>query len=139
MSKKMIFKGNLIKSTKYFYESEVPMSKLYEDFAEHRRLRVFASKGLECSNPDCNHVGTRLILGKDKGGGLHWDIYTDDLVLMNIDHILPKKQGGSDYIKNLQPMCMPCNSKKGHQIVDNSEISSIVSKKERLLREAQAA
>jgi len=37
-------------------------------------------------------------------------------VLMTIDHILPKSRGGGNNINNYQPMCQPCNSKKGNKV-----------------------
>ncbi|OOC55600.1 MULTISPECIES: RNA-guided endonuclease IscB [Nocardiopsis] len=37
---------------------------------------------------------------------------------LNIDHIHPRSQGGSDRISNLVPACVPCNRAKGDQPVE---------------------
>lgn len=81
-------------------------------FKDHRRLRVFYYKGTNCVN--CDKVGTRLVKGMDGGGNMHWDVYTEDLFPLTIDHILPKSLGGSDDLDNLQPMCAECNFSKGN-------------------------
>lgn len=114
--------GDKIKKVGYSFAEEAPIDLIHSVFSEHKRLRVFHHKGLKCSNPNCNNIGTRLILGLDGSGGKHWDIYTDDLILMNIDHIVPKKEKGGNTIENLQPMCFPCNTKKGHKLISNADI-----------------
>lgn len=86
------------------------LSKL-EEYKEHRRLRVFAEKGCTCV--ECGVEGTILALGKDRGGNLHLDVYTDDFYPLTVDHILPRSKGGSDDMDNLQPMCCLCNWSKG--------------------------
>lgn len=37
---------------------------------------------------------------------------TSETALMSVDHIVPRHQGGKDDVANLQPMCVPCNSRK---------------------------
>lgn len=90
-----------------------PLSDL-EKYKDHRRLKTFHQKGVACINPDCDRVGTQLILGKDKIGNLHVDVYTDDLHPITVDHIIPKSKGGKYHIDNFQPMCSECNMVKGN-------------------------
>ena len=48
-----------------------------------------------------------------------------DYMKMEVDHIRPWSQGGSDEIWNLQPLCRPCNRKKSSDITlrDNIKIA----------------
>lgn len=96
----------------YFFHKELDISTL-SNYSGRRRMSVFLIKGKKCSHPGCNRIGTRLILGREKSGSIHIDLYTDDLHMMTIDHIFPKSKGGSNGITNLQPMCFEHNSLKG--------------------------
>lgn len=88
------------------------------NYSEHQRLKVFHHKGLACVS--CDRVGDTIALWFDAGWdgrpnkGLHVDLLAGD-VLMTVDHIYPKCMGGSYHIDNLNPMCAPCNQKKGCQ------------------------
>lgn len=37
---------------------------------------------------------------------------------LTVDHVIPLSLGGTNWIDNLQPLCMPCNQKKHRAIID---------------------
>lgn len=106
-----------LRSSGYSQPILLPFSLLYNKYKSHSRLRVFVNKGLKCVF--CDRKGALLIKAIDRGGQWHVDVYTNDLHLMTIDHIVPKSKGGKNNIENLQPCCHECNSKKGCK--DNEE------------------
>ena len=77
------------------------------------RARIYAEKGMNCA--ECGLEGSFFALERDKGGGMHLDLYgrneTQD-VMMTIDHIHPSSKGGKHHVDNFQTMCKICNEKK---------------------------
>lgn len=108
--------------TKLDVVCELPIKHLSK-YSGHRRLRVFFHKGLECSNDGCNRIDTRLVKTKDRSGSIHVDVFTDDGMLMNVDHYIPKSKHGTNDLLNLFPMCSECNSSKGNDLPDTSHLS----------------
>lgn len=94
---------------------ELDIIKDLPKFISHRRLKVFNYKGLECSNPKCKKKGHYFLM-TTQNGGIHLDIYTKNLELMTVDHIIPKSKGGPMTLDNLRPMCRTCNSRRGNDI-----------------------
>ena len=86
---------------------------------ESLRYQVF-QKAVVCVS--CGAVGSVFRLQRndtDKNqpaNRAHFNLYAlvgDVWVLMTQDHILPRSKGGKDRLENLQPMCAPCNVRKG--------------------------
>lgn len=74
-------------------------------------LKTFAVHGCKCVR--CGREGNRIVAWQDKGGGLHVDLFSGN-ILMNRDHIIPKSKKGGNTDWNYQTMCVKCNSKKGN-------------------------
>ena len=117
----------------------LPLSDLHDELSEHERLMIFHHKGTQCVA--CGRVGALLALGRETGqakytrkrkshGRVHIDLYTDDFVLMTVDHIVPKaicKQLGwtkeqMESLDNKQPMCDPCNGSKDCKLLSLEEL-----------------
>ncbi len=102
-----------------------PLSFIFSEEARiHRRLHVFHYKGVKCANPSCKRQGYYVIAGRDRFGGVHIDLYTKDFVLMTVDHIHALSKGGSNALHNKQPMCDPCNSRKGAKPMQSLVVAS---------------
>ena len=83
------------------------------------RYKTFIEKGYSCVC--CGRVGAYYALEKSRGGNqnrAHFNLYSDDDVLMTKDHIIPRSKGGADCIENMQTMCTFCNSAKGNVVPD---------------------
>jgi len=79
-----------------------------------KNMSVFYHKGTICAR--CGIEGTKFRLERIVNTWV-LNLYGVDEngndILFNKDHIVPKFEGGSDSIDNLQPMCCPCNGEKG--------------------------
>lgn len=113
---------------KFIFIEEIPLKLLTTDYKTHHRLGVFAEHGLQCVC--CAEKGTHLVRSMDPGGGIHVDLYSDDWVLLTVDHIVSKaearKMGWTkqqiEALSNKQPMCTYCNGAKGHKDITVEEL-----------------
>lgn len=109
-----------LKKSKILGEVQLTLTKLpipelkHYGVTQHRRLKMFYEKGTTCVS--CGRVGTKLLVNMVYGN-THVDIFTENDILMTVDHIIPLSKGGDrENINNLQPMCCTCNFKKGNKI-----------------------
>lgn len=88
----------------------------FQVYRESLRYATFYQTGTKCVC--CGREGSYFVLSADKDGNnadtrRHFNLYSEDGVLMTKDHIRPKKLGGKDHIDNMQTMCEHCNKLKG--------------------------
>lgn len=114
--------------------SEVlPLMELYTDFADHERLTVFVNKGRECVR--CGIEGRLLIETIGSDGDVHIDLYTDEFIMMTVDHIYPRGKARREgwlrsdieSLDNKQPMCWDCNALKA----DKAEVQCLPARRPR--------
>lgn len=77
--------------------------------------------GIKCVR--CGIEGKYFALERNSKGSsnkFHYNLYALDEegneIMMTSDHIIPKSKGGPNDVSNRQPMCSPCNTKKGNSI-----------------------
>lgn len=102
----------------------------YDVYTTSLRYKTFIEKGYKCVC--CGRTGAYYALEKSHGSNAnraHFNLYSDDNVLMTKDHILPKVMGGADCIENMQTMCSICNCAKGSTVPDGYVPSEAQKKK----------
>lgn len=79
------------------------------------RYKTFIEKGYVCAK--CGRKGAYYALEyhtPNNSKRAHFNLYSEDGMLMTKDHIVPRSKGGSNGIENMQTMCQLCNSVKGN-------------------------
>lgn len=92
----------------------------FDVYPRSLRYKTFIEKGYTCVC--CGRKGAYYALEcneKLNPNRAHFNLYSEDDVLMTKDHILPKSKGGKDCIDNMQTMCVICNKQKGNRIPDD--------------------
>lgn len=84
-------------------------------YQQSLRYMTFYQKGVACCA--CGKEGTHFKLcGEEKSKRRHFNLYSDDGVLITKDHIFPRCKGGEDNVSNLQTMCIVCNNEKADKV-----------------------
>lgn len=101
----------------YFTGEHLPEVSVTQLSPRHK-AGIFERKGIECA--ECGEIANRYLVTQNpstqKGYVATHGIYTQGLVRMTLDHIIPRVLGGPNAQNNLQPMCQDCNKGKGHTL-----------------------
>jgi len=85
------------------------------------RIQCFREKGLTCANCslEASFAALELVQSPNYNGwALNFYGLRDGVeIIFTKDHIYPRSKGGPDEMDNLQPMCWPCNLRKGNNVV----------------------
>lgn len=82
------------------------------------RLLVF-TQNISCV--ECWRTWTHFILESHLENDIpHFNLYSDDGILMTKDHIIPVSKGWPNTISNYQTMCKICNERKSNYYEPNN-------------------
>lgn len=86
----------------------------FEKYEDRKNMKFFMNKGVTCVS--CNAKAEYVIITKANNGFETPRLFTKDMEMLTVDHIIPVSRGGPDTMKNKQTMCYECNQKKSNSI-----------------------
>jgi hypothetical protein len=92
-------------------EKQKALIKVIEDYFNLKNQRISAINRRREANKNVNKV--RSVIYKRDG---HACLKCGSVEKLTIDHIIPITKGGTDFISNLQTLCLFCNISKSNRI-----------------------
>jgi 5-methylcytosine-specific restriction endonuclease McrA len=81
-------------------------------------MRVFQACGTVCAH--CGEKGTHFAVERPEFSEdirqWHFNLYSENNVMLTFDHVMPKSKGGANTIENAQTLCYPCNQTKADNV-----------------------
>lgn len=110
---------------------------LYPVYMNTLRWQLFTLKGPSCVA--CGITGTHAVVWHEtkETSVIHTDLIwidpndPENVVLITMDHTIPRSKGGPKNLDNLQPMCSPCNSIKGDSLIPLDKLFVIIEKRKK--------
>ena len=101
------------------WKGGISKNKKYVDWQKnqyHKRLR----------NAEGSHTfGEWELLKKQYGYTCPSCGKSEPDIKLTIDHIIPLSKGGSNFIENIQPLCLKCNMRKSAKLVGKIQVTNI--------------
>lgn len=106
-------------------------NKTYHDFSGYKvktstpRMRTLKDSQI-CACCGLGGIKFKLAI---IGGFPHMDLYGErngHLVMLTMDHIIPRCEGGRAIKENLQTLCADCNGRKGSKLITIEELRKLI-------------